>query len=937
MGQLLKLFFLLSLPFLVIFNITTAQSNSSIEVTDVTDFPVAITTELITTDKNDDIKLINNEEISVTTQSIEINNTTNKNISEEEKISGSKDLFEEKEIELFAQSSTEVIKKSKQNEIRINFDDLDKEDYHDAVENMKPAEVDDEVIDELVNKFLNTGSITGGETKEKPAFINKNFIKLINSSDYWKLDNIKEEFSINDEKEAEKWVEGYNKEAQKVLKEVSLAGWNYFVGVTPTTKQSLSEAEEVLGYFLSSTSKQAKQFNVKNIKDSLVAKQLRLISVEGVKALGENKSLEHDMILAEINKIFVNTDICDGKDIQHCIYKVTDLSSIIPQEDNVNRLTKLWKSFRDKAANSTRNNYIKLVHILNDSAKAAGFSNTAAMWNSPFDLSTRDTPPEINIMNEVQNVQNKLMPLYKEIHTYIRHYLPVIYQNATDITRDGPIPGHLLKSYNGDDWSAFYDTAKPFDDIEDIESEIMNALHAQNITVKGMFTKAYRYFKYLGFEKAPSSVWSKSVFTRMWSRSMICNPSTSIDMNDGIDYRIKTCEILGIKGFKQAHKLIADMYYQFESKDQPLLLHDAPNPSFKSALSNAISIAAGNTDYLKSLKLLPENYVISENAKINSLFKEAIEEFVKLPSYLIVDLFRQEIFEDTLSPEEWNEEWWRLRTNLQGIKSPLKDEKNDNDVLVNTYVTQKHSPAIRYIISYVIQFQILRALCPDTPSNMLFNGCVLDKDIMSKIEIIMKEGATIDYLTALEMITGDRKFDATPIIEYFSPLYDWLKKYNEEKGLYVGWDGKGEKFNESELPKVEVVQTGVARNEFGNEGKIAYPGQDCSKGEDCLLESICNGTRCICGEGLFTLEVAGTYSCVKGNPSKAGFGDGSGGLLIGLFEQSSSTTTLSPSTTSISHENRSTKSTISKENKGSKNIFNYFLVVFLITFYLFRN
>uniref|UniRef100_A0A0N5BQY3 Angiotensin-converting enzyme n=1 Tax=Strongyloides papillosus TaxID=174720 RepID=A0A0N5BQY3_STREA len=741
MRQIIKYCFLLLLTFLVLLNTSFGVTTSSSEFKDVTDVPVAITTDVDTTDLKNIEKINIFEEDSSTTRATPENRTTSEtSLEKENKFATTKDLFEEKEVELSSESSTEIITKPKQDTIRINFDNLDKEDYFDAVETMKPAEVDDKAIDELVQKFLNTGTI-GGDKKEKATFINKNAMKLVNSSDYWRLDNIKDEFSIDNEEEAEKWIEGYNKEAKKVLKEVSLAGWNYFAGVTPTTKQSLSEAEEVLGHFLSSTSKQAKQFNVKNIKDQILAKQLRLISVDGVKVLGENKSTEHDTILAEINKIFLTTDICDGKDVQSCIYKVTDISSIIQQEDNVNRLLKIWESFRDKIANSTKKNYIKLVGILNESAKAAGFTNTAAMWNSPFDLSTRDTPPEINIMNEVQNVQNKLMPLYKELHTYIRHYLPVLYPNATDITSDGPIPGHLLKSYNGDDWSAFYDTAKPFDELEDIESEIMKALHGQNMTVKGMFTKAYRYFKYLGFEKAPSSIWSKSIFTRVWSRSMICNPSTAIDMNDDNDYRIKTC------------------------------------------------IASGNIDYLKSLNLLPENYSISENSKINSLFKEAIEDFVKLPMYLVADLFRQEVFEGTLSPEEWNEEWWRLRSNLQGIKSPLKDEKKDNDVLVNTYVTQKHSPAVRYIISYVIQFQILRALCPDTPSNMLFNGCVLDKNIMNKIEIIMKEGATIDYLTALEMITGDRQFDATPMIEYFSPLYEWLKKYNEENGLYIGWDG----------------------------------------------------------------------------------------------------------------------------------------------------
>uniref|UniRef100_A0A0N4Z528 Angiotensin-converting enzyme n=1 Tax=Parastrongyloides trichosuri TaxID=131310 RepID=A0A0N4Z528_PARTI len=919
MGTNLKynvIFLLLSL-----ISILYAQTTVSGDLEETTDLSVAITSSIPSTD----------DDIVITTQVTEKNEQPGSIRGVESKEESSDIMAESKEIHLSTQSNTEIITKNKKQFVKINFDNLSSEDYHDTSEVIKPAEVDNEAIDELVNKFLNTGSI-GGDVKEKPTFVNKNVMKLVNSSDYWKQDNIEKESSINDEAAALKWVEGYNVEAKKVLKEVSLAGWNYFVGVTPTTKQSLSEAEEVLGLFLASTSKQAKQFNIKNIKDSILSKQLRLISVDGVKALGENKSNEHDKILTEINKIFVSTDICDGKDIQSCIYKVTDLSSIIPQEDNVQRLLKIWQSFRDKAANNTRSNYIKLIDILNESARAAGFSNTAAMWNSPFDLSTRDTPAEINIMNEVQSTQSKLMPFYKELHSYIRHYLAVIYPNATDITRDGPIPGHLLKSYSGDDWSAFYDTTKPFDELEDIDNEVMNALHAQNVTVKGMFTKAYRYFKYLGFDKAPTSVWTKSVFTRVWSRSMICNPATAIDMNDDNDYRIKTCEMLGIKGFKQAHKLLADMYYQYESRDQPLLLHDAPNPSLKTALSNAIAIASGNIDYLKSLKLIPENYSISENSKVNGLFREALEDFAKLPVYLIADLFRQEVFEGTLAPEEWNEEWWRLRTNLQGVKSPLKDDKKDNDVLVNTYVTQKHSPAVRHIISYITQFQILRALCPDTPASELNNGCVLDKDIMNKIEIIMKEGATIDYLTALEMITGDRKFDPTPMIEYFSPLYEWLKKYNKEKGLYIGWDGKGEKFNESELPKLEVVETGVAKNEFGNEGKIAFPGQDCSKGEDCLLESVCNGTRCICNEGLFTLEVAGTYSCVKGNPNKAGFGDGSGGLLIGLFEQPSSSTS-TPVSSSTDHE--TTQTTSAKKNTSSGINFNITLYSILLLSYIF--
>lgn len=63
---------------------------------------------------------------------------------------------------------------------------------------------------------------------------------------------------------------------------------------------------------------------------------------------------------------------------------------------------------------------------------------------------------------------------------------------------------------------------------------------------------------------------------------------------------------------------------------------------------------------------------------------------------------------------------------------------------------------------------------------------------------------------------------------------------------------------------------------------VYFLGQDCSRGQECLLDSNCNGTICVCNEGLFTLQIADTYNCVPGNPSDAGFTDGDGGLVIAL-------------------------------------------------------
>ena len=50
---------------------------------------------------------------------------------------------------------------------------------------------------------------------------------------------------------------------------------------------------------------------------------------------------------------------------------------------------------------------------------------------------------------------------------------------------------------------------------------------------------------------------------------------------------------------------------------------------------------------------------------------------------------------------------------------------------------------------------------------------------------MMKLGASVSWQDALETIAGTRKMSAAPLIEYFAPLYEWLKKQN--KGRVIGW------------------------------------------------------------------------------------------------------------------------------------------------------
>lgn len=49
-------------------------------------------------------------------------------------------------------------------------------------------------------------------------------------------------------------------------------------------------------------------------------------------------------------------------------------------------------------------------------------------------------------------------------------------------------------------------------------------------------------------------------------------------------------------------------------------------------------------------------------------------------------------------------------------------------------------------------------------------------------------GSSKPWPEALEAMTGQRKLDATDILEYFKPLETWLLKTNKQLGVNIGWE-----------------------------------------------------------------------------------------------------------------------------------------------------
>ncbi|CAP33076.1 Protein CBR-ACN-1 [Caenorhabditis briggsae] len=765
----------------------------------------------------------------------------------------------------------------------IKFDNIESEDYGDVAEAVvtQPDELNTEVIEQLVDTFLNTGSIAPNKTNKGPVYANPVAQALVNSSDYWKADNLQAPGSIKDEEKLRSWLAGYEAEAIKVLREVALSGWRYFNDASPSLKLALDEAENVLTMFVKSTSMQAKQFDKASVTDERLKRQLGYVSFEGMSALAPSRFAEFSQAQSTLNRDSKDSTICDKDVPPPCALQKIDMDSIFRNEKDASRLQHLWVSYVTAIAKS-KPAYNNIIAISNEGAKLNGFANGGAMWRSAF-----DTPSNMaDLTKQVEKIYSTIQPFYQLLHAYMRRQLAGIYSNPAGLSKDGPIPAHLFGSLDGGDWSAHYEQTKPYEEESETPEAILAAFTSQNYTTKKMFVTAYRYFKSAGFPQLPKNFWTSSIFARVWSKDMICHPAAALDMRAPNDFRVKSCAQLGEPDFEQAHSLLVQTYYQYLYKDQSLLFREPASPVITDAIASAFAYLATNPHYLYSQKLVPSDHLdIKNSVIINKLYKESLESFTKLPFTIAADNWRYELFEGKVPKNKLNDRWWEIRNKYEGTRSPQPYNTSNLDALIHNSVSQVNSPATRSLISYVLKFQILKALCPE--GTILSEGCILSEDTTEKLRETMKLGSSITWLKALEMITGKGELDAQPLLEYYEPLINWLRNTNEIDQVVIGWDGEGTPFTVEEIPKTR--QPGDGGNGLPSEDRVAFPGGECVNGQECLLDSHCNGTICVCNEGLFTLEIGNTFNCVPGNPADSGFGDGKGGLVIGLFNNEATT------------------------------------------------
>jgi peptidyl-dipeptidase A len=189
--------------------------------------------------------------------------------------------------------------------------------------------------------------------------------------------------------------------------------------------------------------------------------------------------------------------------------------------------------------------------------------------------------------------------------------------------------------------------------------------------------------------------------------------------------------------------------------------------------------------YLADVGLVPSAEQ-SEEAAINTLMREALDRVAFLPFGKLIDEWRWDVFSGRITPENYNESWWELRTRYQGIAPPVERSEADFDPGAKYHVPANVSYT-RYFLAHILMFQFHRALCDAAGFEGPLHECSVygSEAAGEKLWAMLEAGASQPWPDTLEKLTGTREMDATAIIDYFEPLMAWLREQNE--GRSCGW------------------------------------------------------------------------------------------------------------------------------------------------------
>uniref|UniRef100_G3MRB1 Angiotensin-converting enzyme n=1 Tax=Amblyomma maculatum TaxID=34609 RepID=G3MRB1_AMBMU len=583
-----------------------------------------------------------------------------------------------------------------------------------------------------------------------------------------------------DEARAIKYISYVNSILTSTVYKAVVAEWNYVTNLTEYNKNKTVAQSLIVKRLEKEIWRNIMKFTWTDFKDQKTKRIFRKLSRIGTAILSPEKQDKLVKLVAEMQENHASAKVCPFRskatNTEKCNLSLDpEIKNILKTSKNYKELLHVWNEFRKVAGKPMRGKFLQYVKLQNEAARLNGFKDASGMW---LDVYEDDCFEE-----KIRGLWQQLKPLYQQLHAYVRSKLRRVYGHDK-IKRDGPIPAHVLGHIHSQSWSAIIDITQPYPHKKPIN--VTNAMRRKKMTVLEVFKQAERFFTSMGLPPMPQTFWKRSILEKPRDRKIVCHPS-AWDFYINNDVRIKQCTQVNMDDFRTVHHEMGHVEYFLKYAKQPFAFREGANPGFHEAIGDTIALSVSTPKHLRAVGLLKDPSDDYER-DINYLFSVALDKVASIPSTYVYDLWRWNVFKGTYQPQNYNRAWWILLLKYQGICPGVRRSRDDFDPPAKYHISAD-VPYIRYFVSTVLQFQFYKALCDEAGHVGPLYKCDFyrSKRAGKLFGDVMALGSSKPWPQALAILTRrkTRNMDAGPLLEYFRPLYKWLKKRN--KGRYIGW------------------------------------------------------------------------------------------------------------------------------------------------------
>ena len=559
------------------------------------------------------------------------------------------------------------------------------------------------------------------------------------------------------------YLDSYEKEYQRLYAASSEAQWasnTRIVEGDSTNAMRQQAADEALNAFVGSTR------NISTIRAFLAVPEvltpLQKLQLEAMLYnAGSGPQIVADVVrrriaadAAQTEKLYGFRFTVGGKEVTP-----NQIDSVLRNSTNLGDRRAYWEA--SKAIGPTlKPGIVELRTLRNQTVQALGYPDFFAYQVSDYGMNTEE------MLELTDRMNRELRPLFRELHTWARYELAKRYsQPVPDL-----IPADWLPNRWAQDWSALVD-------VEGLDLD----RSFTGKTPEWIVRQGEDFYRSLGFDALPQSFWDKSSLYALPPNSPFKKNThaSAWHMDLAGDVRSLMSVEPNADWYGTSHHELGHIYYYmaYSNPNVPLVLRGGANRAYHEGIGTLMELASSQRRFLAARGVIGKDVAPDS---IQTLLKEALQYVVFMPfSTGTMTRFEHELYAKNLPPDQFNAKWWELVRRYQGVQPPAPRGEQWADALTKTHINDDPGQYYDYALSQALLFQlhdhIARNILKQDPHDTDYYG---NREVGAFLKTLMAPGASRPWRDVLKETTG-RELNAQAMVEYFAPLYSWLREQNK--------------------------------------------------------------------------------------------------------------------------------------------------------------